>query len=271
METLDRIVNSFEGLKDTLYYGFMEVVPGILLVIFCVLVAFLVEFIIRISLRMVRLDNWLERTGFIKVLHMMGVESKGHVLTGKLFFWLTFLILLEAVANVREWNSISGKFNEFLIFIPKLIGAVIIVMIGIFISKFIKKSVNAILVKAGSKAAAILANITFYAMMIITVTIALNQVGINTSIITANVSILLGALLLSFSLAFVFASKDILANILASSYNRSNYYVGQRISVGGLEGEIIKITNISVVIKSSSKIHVIPSRKLTEELVEILG
>jgi small-conductance mechanosensitive channel len=176
---------------------------------------------------MIRLDNWLEKTGFIKILHQMGVESSAYVLLGKWSFWITFWILLEVMANVREGSSINGKFNQLIVFIPMIIGAVIIILIGLFIARFVKKTLSAIRVRAGSKASGILANISFYAMMIITVVITLNQIGVNTSILAVYVSILLGALLLSSSLAFVYASKDILTNILASSYNKNNYYVGQ--------------------------------------------
>lgn len=271
METLDKIRHSFEGLTENLSYAFSDVIPGLLLIITSFIAAYLIGFTVRIFTHIIRLDNWFERTGFIKVLHKMGVKSKANVLMGKVFFWLTFLILLEAIANVHEWASISGKFNQFISFIPLLIGGIIIIMFGLFISRFIRKTVSTILSNSGSSAASLLGNISFYTLMIITITIALSQIGVNTAIITANISIILGILLFSFSLSFVFASRNLLTNILASSYNKKNYQVGQIVSVFGNEGEIIKITNLSVYIRSTKKIYVIPAHKFTEEVVEIHG
>ncbi len=269
--TFEKIRHSFGSLLQGLNDSFFELIPGLLLLLFIIAIAIIIEYAVRIFLRVVRIDRWLEKTGIIKVLHTLGVQSRSNVIIGKWAFWITFIILLESVARVREWASISGKFSEFVIFIPKLIGAIVIILIGMFISNFVRRSVSAILVKAGSKAATILANISYYSVMIISVTIALDQVGFDTSLITASVSILLGAVLFAFSLSFVFASKDLLANIVSSSYNRSNYYVGQKVKITGIEGEIIKITNISVMIRTSEKILVIPARKFTEEFVEING
>lgn len=271
MNNPDKIFHAFERFYSNLIDSASNILPGILLVLISLLVAFILSFMVRILVKAVRLDHWLERTNTMQVLGTIGIKPHSHIFIGKVFFWIIFLILLEAVAEVSGWTSITNKFNEYILLIPLMIGAIVIVAVGLFLSRFIRDAMRGILTRSGSKAANIISNITFYALLAMTATIALGYVGVETSIISANISIILGSILLSFSLAFVFASRELLTNILSSSYNKTNYKIGQKVSVDGSEGEIIKITNISVFIKTATKIKVVPARKFTDEIVEILG
>ena len=105
--------------------------------------------------------------------------------------------------------------------------------------------------------------------MIIVFTIALSFLGVSTIIITSNISIIFGSILLAFSISFVFGAKDLLKNILSSSYNKTNYKIGQKVEVDGYVGEIIKITTVSVLLKSSDKIRVIPATRFIDGVVDI--
>lgn len=77
--------------------------------------------------------------------------------------------------------------------------------------------------------------------------------------------------LLAFSISFVFGAKGILKDILSSSYNKNNYKPGQKVIVDVFEGEIVKITNTFVILKSKSKVRVIPASRFTEDFVDIVG
>lgn len=267
----EKILQTVEQLYLKVFRTAEEIIPGILLILLSVLVAFLVEYTVRILLRLLRLDRLIEKSRTLNALSTMGIKLQSHVYIGKLFFWITFLILLEASAEVVGWTSISGKFDEYAMLLPLLIGAAVISAVGLFISKMIRDVMRTVLTRAGSKAAVIISNVSYYALLALTATVALGYMGFNTSIITANVTVVLASLLFAFSLAFVFASKDLLHNILSSSYNKSTFKVGQRVSVNGSEGEIIKMTNSSVFVRSSKKVMVVPARKFTDEIVEIVG
>lgn len=271
MINTENIFNALNRLTGKLSASLDNVVPGLLLVILSFLVALAVEFAIRILIRLIRLDKLMEKSSLVHSLESLGIKPRIHIYGGKLFFWITFLILLEASAHAVGWRSITSKFEEYLELVPLLIGAAVIFTVGLFISKFIRDLMRGILIRAQSKAAELISKISYYALIALTFTIALGYIGLDTYIITANISIILGSILFAFSLAFVFASKDLLSNILSSSYNKSNFKVGQKISIDGKEGEIIKITNTSVYVKATTKINVIPAKKFTEQTVEIIG
>lgn len=271
MIDFDKIFQRVEQLYLKLFRSAEEILPGILLILLSLLISLIVEYVVRILVRMMRVNRLIERSSIIHALSDLGIKPRSHIYVGKIFFWITFLILLEASAEVSGWESITSRFNEYAELIPLLIGAAIITTLGLFTSKFIRDLMRGVLTRAGSKTSTIISNITYYALIALTLTIVLGHMGFDTTIITANVSIVLGSILFAFSLAFVFASKDLLSNILASSYNKSLYKVGQQVVIDKNEGEIIKITNTAVYVKSATKIRVIPAKKFTEEIVEIVG
>jgi len=97
---------------------------------------------------------------------------------------------------------------------------------------------------------------------------ALDQAGVDTTIITSNVTLILGAIMASFAIAFALAAKDILQNMLSSFYSRQNFTVGNIIKIGDIKGKIIRLDSVSVVIKTPSSEVVLPARTLISEQVE---
>lgn len=268
---LTKIGQSFESLISNLS-GLMESsVPGFVLVILGIVVAFVVELLFRFLFKIIKIDAWFEKAGVQRMLRVLNIKYKPHRIVSMVIFFAVFLFFLDAIADVSGWKSVTSNIKDVLSFIPLLFGGILILLIGRMISNLVKKSIKVILSKSGAASANVLSKVAYYVLLAVSLTLAISFMGVNTSIITANFSIILGSLLLSFALAFAFASRNILKNILSSSYNRNNFKVGQKVSISGNEGEIIKITNISVIIKTEEKIQVIPATHFTERIVEILG
>ena len=83
---------------------------------------------------------------------------------------------------------------------------------------------------------------------------------------------ILGAILLAASISYGFASKDVLANILASFFSRKTFGVGQTIEVNGTRGKIVAVNNISVMVENSQgETIVIPSHQLISNQVKIIN
>lgn len=101
--------------------------------------------------------------------------------------------------------------------------------------------------------------------------IALEQLGINTTIITSNVIIVIGGAVLAFAISYGFASKDILHNFLASLYSKNNFQIGQKIMLqDDSVGEIVKMDNISVTLKTEEGKLIIPIHILITEKIRII-
>lgn len=271
MDVFNKIGQSFELVINNLGSLLKELLPGVLLLLAGIALAYGIQLIFRLLLKWIKFDAWFEKAGVQRMFRILNIEIKPHRIIGMLIFWSIFLVFLDAIADESGWTSVTGGIRKVLSFVPVLFGGILIVFVGRFIASFVRKSINAVLSKSGAASAKLLSRVAYYSLLIVTLTIAASFIGIDMVVITANISVILGVLLFSFSLAFAYASRDLLKNILSSSYNRSNFKVGQKVVIEGNEGEIIKITNISIIIKTAEKIQVIPAKKFTEEVVEIIG
>ena len=132
-----------------------------------------------------------------------------------LFFvkWIIILVIIIIGADIFGLNKISEEIGKLIDFLPTLFSAILIFFIGIFLASYAQKSVKNLLQSfdlGGSKS---VSAIVFYAILVITVIIALNQLGVDTQIITDNISIILGALLLSLSIALGLGSRDVVQRL----------------------------------------------------------
>jgi small-conductance mechanosensitive channel len=80
----------------------------------------------------------------------------------------------------------------------------------------------------------------------------------------------LGGTLIAFSVAYGFASRDILSNMLSSYYGRDRFHVGQRVRIGDDEGVIERIDSMSLTLRTHDRIVMIPTRTLITERIEVL-
>ncbi|MEK7257075.1 MAG: mechanosensitive ion channel domain-containing protein, partial [Bacteroidota bacterium] len=82
-------------------------------------------------------------------------------------------------------------------------------------------------------------------------------------------TVILGGVVLAFAIGYGFASKDTMANFLASFYSKNKVKIGDIVSVDGSKGRVIAMDSASLTLQGDGKIIVIPLKKLTSEKVEI--
>jgi len=101
--------------------------------------------------------------------------------------------------------------------------------------------------------------------VIISILIAVDQIGIDIMFISIIISIILGALLFGAALAFGLGARTSVSNILSSYYLQKTYNEGDTIQMGEIEGVIIKINPTSVIVDTKSGQVMIPSKDFDEK------
>jgi small-conductance mechanosensitive channel len=154
-------------------------------------------------------DRTLKRLDFNKVAEAGGlreaVDRTGGGLdpvhaVGKLLFWLIMLIVILLASAALGLDSINRMFGIMLGFIPTLIAAIVIVILGIVVGEFVR---GLILASAGTmEGVPILANVAKGSVVVIAVFMALQQLGVAAELITAAFTLVLGAVALAVGLAF---------------------------------------------------------------------
>jgi hypothetical protein len=175
-------------------------------------------------------DDTLKRLDFNKVAHAGGLdevmERTGSRLDpvrtlAKLIFWLVMLVVILLASTALGLESINEMFGMMLAFIPTLIAAIVIVILGMILGEFVR---GLILASAGTVAGVpTLAKLAKGAVLMIAVFMALQQVGVAEEIVTSAFTLILGAVALAVGLAFGLGNRE-----LAGEITRRWYEQGQR-------------------------------------------
>ena len=168
-----------------------------------------------------------------------------------------------------SWTIVSEEIGNLLRYLPKLFSAIALFMVGLYIANFVKKAIQGLFESFDLSGSKIISRLVFYIIAIIITITALNQAGIDTQIITNNLTIILGAFLAAIALAFGLGSREIVGDLLRSFYTRKNFAIGDKVTIDGIEGHIESIDNISLTLKNSNGKVVIPIKDVVETKVEI--
>jgi hypothetical protein len=268
-ELQDTLMESFGGLLASA----TQMVPKITLGIIGLLIAWLlikfVLFVLKRILKTAKIDVLSQRVADAKLFgdKQLTIDLLKVILnTVKVLLILLFTVVLAQILGLK---AISDAIYSLFGYLPTLISALLILIGGLYLATIVKKAVVKLMESLGAGGIKMISGAIFYLITFFVSITALNQAGVDTTIITSNFSLVLGAFLLAFSLALGLGSKEIVGDLLRTFYTRKIYQVGDNVRLKNIEGRIEAIDHISMVIKTKKGKIVVPIKKVTENTVEL--
>ncbi len=260
------------SLFKELWQSFVAYLPKLTVALLVLILGWLfiklITYFILRALKLAKVDDLAEKLNEIELFRK--IKFKPSKLISTTAKWILTLILLIVIADILKMEMLKEAIVGLIAYLPQLFSALAIFFVGIVIANMVKNAVSSILKSlnlGGSKA---IGNILFMVITLIVSITALNQAGINTDIITNNLTIIFGALLLAFTIAFGLGSKDLIERLLFGFYSRKNLAVGQKIKVSGITGVIESLDNITVVLNTKEGKIMLPIKEVNDTIVEII-
>jgi len=215
------------------------------------------------------IDKLAENLNSIELVERANIKIYPSQLLSSILYYLLMLIVAMASTELLGMPQVSQLMTNIINYVPNLITALIVLVLGLLFSDFIKNLVLTACRSLGIPSANLIANVVFYFLFIAVAMSALGQARINTDFIQSNLTVIIGGAVLAFSFGYGFASRDMMANFIASFYSKSKVKIGDRIRIEEVEGEVVGIDNTSITVKGNDRQIIIPLSKLTSENVEI--
>lgn len=266
----DVSLESLKVLVQKLAASATDLVGAFIILLIGWMIARLVAFFVKKALRLAHFDKLSAKLNTEELLGKANINISSSDIIGKFVYWILMLVFFVVASDTLGWIVISESISDLIAYLPNLFSAIVIFVIGLYIANFVKRALKGIFDSLSIKSGHIVSGFSFYLILIIITLTALSQAGVDTSIITSNVTIIVGGIILAFAVSFGIGSKDVLTNILSSFYSKNNFKVGLRIKIGGVEGTIDSMDNVSCVVKTATEKVVIPIRKLLEEEITIM-
>ena len=261
-ETVSEAVKSFASKAATALPAIIEALVVFLLGFIC---AGLSAAITRKILSWLRLDSLVEKTALPRVVEAMGYKKGVIGLVARLVYWAVFLVFLSASASIIGLEQVADVIRAIFSYIPSVIAALIIIIIGVYVAKLLRDSIIALFRGADVPYAPYVAGgaqVLVYAFVIV---LALQQLGLDTTILMSNISIIIAGVMLAFAISFGLGSREVMDNIVRMHYLRDVISIGDTIDIDEISGKVAKITRTGVIIQTDDgTMHFISAQILSE-------
>lgn len=199
-------------------------VAGFLPRLIAAVVVFLVGWLIAVLIgklayhiiRVLQVDRALESINFKRTWERSGFKLNSPLFFYELVKWFFVIVFLMAAANILGLVEVSEFLRTVVLYIPNVIVAAIVLLIGILVAKFLEGLVVASVRAAELVSANFLGALTKWAVVIFSLLVALNQLGIAEDIVRIIVTGLVAAVSLALGLAFGLGGQDHANTFLAN-------------------------------------------------------
>jgi len=178
------------------------------------LVAKAVKYAIARGLRAVNFHVVTERAGIDGFLRDGGVRMDFTAILASLFYWLVILAALVMGFNLLGLSYITDLLSRVLLFVPKVMVALLILAFGAYFARFIGNAVSVYCRNVHLQDADLMGQLARYAILTFVVLIALDQVSIGGDIVRQTFLILLAGIVFALALAFGLGGRDWAAELL---------------------------------------------------------
>ncbi len=213
-----QIMSTVQGAWDTFSTQVTSFLPLLLgaIIIFVVgwIIAKLGRRIIAKLLSKLQLDRATEKTGLREFMSKGDITQLPSDIVGALAYWFIMLLTLVASLDALGLPIASDLLNEIFLYIPNVIAAVLVLILGIFLGNLLASFVQTALANAGFSSPESMGKISMYAVVFFSATIALNQLGVGDEIVAAAFIIAFGGISLACGLAFGLGGKEVAAEYL---------------------------------------------------------
>lgn len=190
----------------SLWTGVAAFLPRLIAAIVVFLVGWLVAILIgKLAYHIVKIlqiDRALEGVGFKKVWERSGFKLNSPYFFFELVKWFFIIVFLMSAANILGLDEVSAFLKTVVLYIPNVIVAAIVLLIGILVARFLEGLVAASIKAAKLVSANFLAALTKWSVIVFSLLIALVQLGIAEDIIRIVVIGIVAAAALALGLSF---------------------------------------------------------------------
>jgi Conserved TM helix len=213
-DTGDALKASLAGALNTILSAIPRIIGFAIVLIVGWIIASLLARGVKALLHAVRFNDLAQRSGFADFVENMGVRDDASGVIAGIVKWFVRLITLVVAFDTLGLPAVSNVFNQLLFWLPNLVVALVVLVIGGLAANALSRVVRGASAEAGFSNPETLETVTRIAVWGFAIVIAVNQLGIATTLINTLLIGLVGALALAFGLAFGLGGRDRAAQVL---------------------------------------------------------
>jgi hypothetical protein len=154
-----------------------------------------------------RFDRLSLRTGASEMLRVAEMPT-AEVLVAKIVFWLVWIGFIVSAVDTLQFKPFPGLVGEYFRFVPRFIVALLVLALGFLVGNFLWRATLLASVNAGLPGARLISGALRVLVIAIGAVMALEQLGLATTVALTAFAITFGALMLGLAIAFGLGGRD---------------------------------------------------------------
>jgi hypothetical protein len=192
--------------------------PRLMLALLVVIAGWLLakaaRFAVVKALRAINFNVLTSRAGLDGFLRQGGIERDTTDILGVLIYWTVVLAALVIAFNTLGLMYITDLLRQIVLFVPRVIVALVILAFGAYFALFIRGAITAYCLNVGIQDGDLLGRLAQYAILAFVVLIALDQMHIAGDIVRHSFLIILAGVVFALALAFGLGGRNWAADLL---------------------------------------------------------
>jgi hypothetical protein len=201
---------------------FMGAIPKVLAFVVILIIGWIIASalagVVAALLRTVRFNDLADRAGLSAFVRNMGANTDAAGMIATITKWFVRLIVLVVAFDALGLPAVSAVLQQLLLWLPNLVVALVMLVIGGLAANALSRLVRGATSSAGFSNPDLLANIARVAVWAFAIVVAVNQLGIATTLVNTLFMATVGALALALGLAFGLGGRDTAAEIVRNWY-----------------------------------------------------
>lgn len=210
-----------DPLKD-FFQRFVEFLPSMLSSVFILIIGFLSAWILKTAvykfLKVLNVDHFSQRMGITQAIEKGGIKETPTGLISRIFYWLTVIVFTIMALYTLKIPTVENLLERFFLYLPNVFVAAILIIIGYTLSNFLSRAALIASVNAGIRFSGLLSKGVKISIILLVLTMALEQLGIGRDTVIIAFSIVFGGVVFATALAFGLAGKDIAREYLEKRF-----------------------------------------------------
>jgi hypothetical protein len=221
------LMTSLAAAMALFFSAIPKVLGFVVIVIVGWLIAALIEKGVAAILRAIKFNDLAFRSGLADFVEKMGTGTDPAGIIGAVVKWFIRLIALVVAFDALGLPAVSDVLRQLLLWLPNAIVALVVLVIGGLAARALSNLVRGAASEAGLGNSEFLAKLASIMVWSFAIVVAVNQIGIASTLVNTLFMAFVGALALGAGLAFGLGGKDTAAEIVRNWYTKGQQKAGQ--------------------------------------------
>lgn len=205
---IDIFLSSLNQFWEQVVTFFPKLLAVIVILLFGWICAKAASIGVKRVLQLAHFDKFADRSGIEAFLKYGDFDLTLSGIISEVVYWLVILLFVITGANTLGLSEVAQMLNQLANYLPKIIVAILILIFGTLLARFINRLVFAWLHSIKFDGALAVSTSAEYGIQIFALFVALEQLDIGTQLLTALFVIVFGAVFLALAIAFGLGGKE---------------------------------------------------------------